>query len=120
MISTTSPVRGSILFTGEAGPRDPNRSLSRARRYSASVRVRSFTVARRLGFFAKAIDNWNAAGPHAVLLLTANAYVSSEVLPPKTIECEEEAKRTPSSLEAEAWLKLAKQWRDMADRIERY
>jgi hypothetical protein len=25
----------------------------------------------------------------------------------------------PPSLEAEAWLKLAKQWRELADRIER-
>jgi hypothetical protein len=30
----------------------------------------------------------------------------------KAIECEQEAKRTPSSFEVEAWLKLAKQWRD--------
>jgi hypothetical protein len=36
----------------------------------------------------------------------------------KAIECEEEAKRTPSSLEAEAWRKLAKQWREVADWIE--
>jgi hypothetical protein len=38
----------------------------------------------------------------------------------KAIECEEEAKRMPSSFEAEPWLKLAKQWRELADRIERY
>jgi hypothetical protein len=37
----------------------------------------------------------------------------------KAIECEEKAKRAaPSSLEAEAWLKLAKQWREVADWIE--
>jgi hypothetical protein len=34
----------------------------------------------------------------------------------KAIECEEKAKRVaPSSLEAEAWRKLAKQWRELAD-----
>jgi hypothetical protein len=38
----------------------------------------------------------------------------------KATECEEEAKRMPSSFEAEPWLKLAKQWRELADRIERY
>jgi hypothetical protein len=39
----------------------------------------------------------------------------------KAIECEEEAKRmTPYSFEAEAWLKLAKHWRELAQRIERY
>jgi hypothetical protein len=38
----------------------------------------------------------------------------------KAIECEEEAKRMPSSFEAEPWLKLAKQWRELADRSERY
>jgi hypothetical protein len=44
----------------------------------------------------------------------------AELCRQKAIECEEEAKRFPSSLEAEAWLKLAKQWRELADRIERY
>jgi hypothetical protein len=45
----------------------------------------------------------------------------AELCRQKAIECEEEAKRmTPSSFEAEAWLKLAKQWRELADRIERY
>jgi hypothetical protein len=48
MTSITAPLRGSILLTGEAGPRDPYRSFARARRYSAFVRVRGFTVARRL------------------------------------------------------------------------
>jgi hypothetical protein len=38
----------------------------------------------------------------------------------KAIECEEEAKRMPSSFEAEPWFKLAKQWRELADRSERY
>ena len=38
----------------------------------------------------------------------------------KAIECEEEAKRMLSSFEAEAWLKFAKQWRELADRFERY
>src|SRR4029453_14057683 len=47
MTATTAPVRGSILFAGEAGPRDPNSSLSRARRYSASDRLRGFPAARR-------------------------------------------------------------------------
>jgi hypothetical protein len=37
----------------------------------------------------------------------------------KAIKCEEKAKRAaPSSLEAEAWLKVAKQWREVADWIE--
>jgi hypothetical protein len=44
----------------------------------------------------------------------------AELCRKKTIECEEEAKRMPSSLEAEAWLKLAKQWRELAQRIENY
>jgi hypothetical protein len=34
----------------------------------------------------------------------------AELCRQKAIECEEEAKRTPSPFEAEAWLKLAKQW----------
>jgi hypothetical protein len=38
----------------------------------------------------------------------------------KAIECEEEAKRMPSSFEAEPWLKLAKQWRELAERTEKY
>src|SRR4030095_15574697 len=38
----------------------------------------------------------------------------------KAIECEEEAKRMPSSFEGETWLKFAKQWRELADRSERY
>jgi hypothetical protein len=38
----------------------------------------------------------------------------------KAIECEEEAKKGSwYSFEAAEWLKLAKQWRDLADRIER-
>jgi hypothetical protein len=37
----------------------------------------------------------------------------------KAIECEEEAKRMPFLFEAEPWLKLAKQWRELADSIER-
>jgi hypothetical protein len=48
MISTTSPVFGSILFTGEAAPRDPNRNFSRVRRYSASVRPAGSVFLRRL------------------------------------------------------------------------
>jgi hypothetical protein len=38
----------------------------------------------------------------------------------KAIECEEEAKRMPFSFEAEPWLKLAKQWRELAERTEKY
>ena len=38
----------------------------------------------------------------------------------KAIECEEEATRMPSSFEAEPWLKLAKQWRELAERTEKY
>jgi hypothetical protein len=38
----------------------------------------------------------------------------------KAIECEEEAKKSSwYSFEADAWLKLAKQWRELADSIER-
>jgi hypothetical protein len=45
----------------------------------------------------------------------------AELCRQKAIECEEEAKRmTPYSFEAEAWLKLAKQWRELAERIEKY
>jgi hypothetical protein len=44
----------------------------------------------------------------------------AELCRQKAIECEQEAKRTPSSFEAEAWLKLAKQWRELAERIEKY
>jgi hypothetical protein len=57
------------------------------------------------------------------LLLSVVVYqmTQAELCRQKAIECEEEAKRmTPSSFEAEAWLKLAKQWRELADRIERY
>jgi hypothetical protein len=37
----------------------------------------------------------------------------------KAAECEEEAKRCPSSSLAAAWLGLAEHWHEMADRIER-
>ena len=37
----------------------------------------------------------------------------------KATECEEEAKRAPSSSMAGAWLQLAKQWVDLAEGIER-
>ena len=46
---------------------------------------------------------------------------TSGVVPPKAIEWEQEAKRAaPSPLETEAWLKLAKQWREMGERMEKY
>jgi hypothetical protein len=38
----------------------------------------------------------------------------------KAIECESEAKRASDGLTADAWLNMAKQWRELADRIERY
>jgi hypothetical protein len=38
----------------------------------------------------------------------------------KAIECEEEAKMMPSSFEAGPWLKLAEQWRELAERTEKY
>jgi hypothetical protein len=44
----------------------------------------------------------------------------AELCRQKAIECKEEAKRSVSLLDAEAWLKLAKQWRELANRIERY
>jgi hypothetical protein len=37
----------------------------------------------------------------------------------KALECEEEAKRAGSPGRAEAWLKIAQQWRSLADQIER-
>jgi hypothetical protein len=37
----------------------------------------------------------------------------------KADECEEEARRAPSSSLARTWLDLARQWREMADRIEK-
>jgi hypothetical protein len=44
----------------------------------------------------------------------------AELCRKKATECEEEAKLAYASYEAEAWLKLAKQWRALAERIERY
>jgi hypothetical protein len=45
----------------------------------------------------------------------------AEICRRKAIECEEEAKKGSwYSFEAAEWLKLAKQWRDLADRIERH
>jgi hypothetical protein len=38
-------------------------------------------------------------------------------VPPKATECDERAKQAPSPLDAEAWLKLARQWRELADWI---
>jgi hypothetical protein len=35
----------------------------------------------------------------------------------KAIECEQEADRAKSPVTAEAWLKLAKQWRELADKL---
>jgi hypothetical protein len=37
----------------------------------------------------------------------------------KALECEEEAKRAGSPGMADAWLKMAQQWRLLADQIER-
>ena len=37
----------------------------------------------------------------------------------KALECEDEAKRAGSPGRAEAWLKMAQQWRSLADQIER-
>ena len=37
----------------------------------------------------------------------------------KALECEEEAKRAGSPGMADAWLKMAQQWRSLADQIER-
>jgi hypothetical protein len=56
------------------------------------------------------------------ILCLSSVYqmTQAELCRRKAIECEEEAKRTPSSFEAEAWLKLAKQWRELAERIEKY
>jgi hypothetical protein len=56
------------------------------------------------------------------ILCLSSVYqmTQAELCRKKAIECEHEAKRAaPASLEAEAWLKLAKQWREMAERIER-
>jgi hypothetical protein len=55
------------------------------------------------------------AAPHSIYQMT-----QAELCRQKAIECEEEAKRVPSSFETEAWLKLAKQWRELAQRIENY
>jgi hypothetical protein len=48
----------------------------------------------------------------ASFLYVVCQMTQAELCRQKAIECEQEAKRTPSSFEAEAWLKLAKQWRD--------
>jgi hypothetical protein len=37
----------------------------------------------------------------------------------KALECEDEAKRVVSPGMADAWLKMARQWRSLADQIER-
>jgi hypothetical protein len=37
----------------------------------------------------------------------------------KALECEDEAKKAGSPGRAEAWLKMAQQWRSLADQIER-
>jgi hypothetical protein len=37
----------------------------------------------------------------------------------KALECEDEAKGAGSPGRAEAWLKMAQQWRSLADQIER-
>jgi hypothetical protein len=37
----------------------------------------------------------------------------------KALECEEEAKRAVTPGMADAWLKMAQQWRLLADQIER-
>jgi hypothetical protein len=37
----------------------------------------------------------------------------------KALECEDEAKRAGLPGRAEAWLKMAQQWRSLADQIER-
>ena len=44
----------------------------------------------------------------------------AELCRQKAIECEREAERAPSPVTAEAWLKMATQWRDLADQIQRY
>jgi hypothetical protein len=36
----------------------------------------------------------------------------------KSVECEEEVKRATSQSLAATWLQLARQWREMADRID--
>jgi hypothetical protein len=37
----------------------------------------------------------------------------------QALECEDEAKRAGSPGMADAWLKMAQQWRSLADQIER-
>jgi hypothetical protein len=62
----------------------------------------------------------NDAGLKRVVFEIANAFVPSRALSPKAVECEREAERAPSPVTAEAWLKMAKKWRDLADQIQRY
>jgi hypothetical protein len=46
--------------------------------------------------------------------------VQAEQCRQKALECEDEAKRTGSPGMADAWLKIAQQWRSLADQIERF
>jgi hypothetical protein len=51
-------------------------------------------------------------------LFVVYQMIQAELCRQRAIQCEEEAKWIPSSLEAEPWLKLAKKWRELTDRVE--
>jgi hypothetical protein len=102
--------QGELNATESCTPYAP-RAMYRCGSYTSSRNLRSpsnATHGRVLGtgmpFQMMAFHSWRESA-------------QAEHCRQKAIECEQEADRAKSPVTAEAWLKLAKQWRELADKL---